>query len=188
MFGGPRYRQAVSLLVASLVLVQRLNAQAIDPNLIDFTTVPQWPDLPQCLVDIFYYTSNPIRQGCRNNICLCEPERLGKGIDLAEDQAISSCSYLNDREKAKTVFKQYCSSHGKTVIATPITLSSSGASTVTVTVTKAVSPGLANSRPTGPEASVLSSSSSSSSQSRHLTAVVTAILLSLLLRARVDWF
>ena len=184
--------RAIGLLIVYLIFMPIVDAQVVDPDNIDFTTASQWPDLPSCLRRVFDagFSGDPVLQGCGTNKCICSPSRLGSGIKIVQDESLRSCSNLDDQKTAREVFVGYCSSHGYTSIVTPVVLPpTSGACTVTATVTQTVASRAVNNRTptaTGLETSVPISFSPPSPQSDCLTAIVALSLLLLVLRALVD--
>jgi hypothetical protein len=110
-------------------------AQAIDPDIIDFTKISGWKDLRVCLQGCFLAFHPPVQEtaGCTTNACLCRPSTLGLAIQAASDCALKGCQNLDDQVTARKIVIDYCAAKGYTSIVSPTVLqSSTGAFTVTV--------------------------------------------------------
>lgn len=115
------------------VFVVSVQSQAIDPDTIDFSNIKIWKDLRSCLQSVFNYYPIQWEIGCGTNACLCRPDILGLAIVDAAALAMSRCSDIQDQSSATSIVIAYCSTRGYTSIVYPSVVSTTGASTVTVT-------------------------------------------------------
>lgn len=124
-----------------LLYIRAAQAQAIDPDNINFKSISGWKDLRGCLQYVFdaCYGSWGCHENvagsvqCLTNACLCRPSTLGAAIQAARAQALKECQNLDDQAQAETIVVDYCASRGYTSIVSPTVLPSTGASTATVT-------------------------------------------------------
>lgn len=130
----------VSFLFLWLLYFRAVQAQAIDPDNINFKTISGWKDLRSCLQHVFdgcygYVCAGNVAGSvqCVTNACFCRPSTLGAAIQAARDQALKECQNLDDQPQAETIVVDYCASKGYTSIVSPTVLPSTGASTATVT-------------------------------------------------------
>lgn len=116
-----------------------LDAQALDPDTIDFTTAAGYRDLKACAQNVLEINYNNIayQEGCVTNACLCQRSTLGDAVGKVSSGVLRSCSNLDDATIAVSVLTAYCAAKGSTEVVLPTVLQSTGASTVTVTRTVA---------------------------------------------------
>jgi hypothetical protein len=105
------------------------NAQAVDPDKVDFTTISIYKDLRQCLKDRLYY--NPGNVQCNTNTCMCRPSTQGQAVQIIAKDTLQNCQNLDDVSTATSIVTAYCSSKGYSLILSA-TILQTGASTVTV--------------------------------------------------------
>jgi len=119
----------LSLIITILTFaISPVNSQAINPDLIDFTTIKLWPDLKICLQNCFtgYYDIQH-NIGCTTNACLCRADTLGDAAQKVQTKALSSCSNIADQTSASSILTAYCSAKGYTNVIPP-TILATGAS------------------------------------------------------------
>ncbi|KAE9369171.1 hypothetical protein N431DRAFT_560073 [Stipitochalara longipes BDJ] len=110
------------------------NAQAVDPDIVNFKTIAIWDDLKACLTNnIFggYYSGIWVTMGCQTNACFCRADTLGAAVNSVSVAAFSDCSDFQDQSTAVSVLTAYCAAKGYTSIITPTILQSTGACTIT---------------------------------------------------------
>ena len=112
------------------------DAQAVNPDLVNFKTISIWNDLKDCLkYDIFGddggYAGIWVKMGCQTNACFCRADTLGAAINSVSIAAFSDCSDFQDQSTAISVLTAYCADKGYTSIITPTILQSTGACTIT---------------------------------------------------------
>lgn len=130
---------AVCSLLYGLVILHPVAGQAIDNDKIDFTKMSGWNDLRRCVKCIMWDCGNLLRGvGCETNACLCRPSTLGEAVKKASDEVLSYCSNFDDQSTATSILTSYCSAKGYTGIQSPVLVTSTGASTVTVTTAASV--------------------------------------------------
>jgi hypothetical protein len=114
-----------------------VNAQAINPDTVVFSTIAIWQDLRTCLQSCFdAYYGIQYNVGCKTNACLCRPDTLGQAVVSISERASSTCQALQDISSATSILTSYCSVKGYTSIIQPTILASgscTAASTQTVT-------------------------------------------------------
>jgi FtsH-binding integral membrane protein len=128
---------AVYILICASLSV---DAQQIESDTIDFTTIQIWDDLRSCLKDVFNTCgflggcrdNVALEVGCQTNACLCRASTLGEAVEDAMDLSMSYCSNYDDQSSATSILTSYCSVRGYTSIVAP-TIVTTGASTVTIT-------------------------------------------------------
>ena len=103
---------------------------------IDFTSEPGYVDLKSCIQNRLDSIGWDI--GCQTRTCLCHPSTLASAVNLIQKYTKDDCENADDVAMAKKYLLQYCAVRGSSTTAiTPSTLpSSTGESTVTVTVTQ----------------------------------------------------
>lgn len=131
-----------------LLSVHHVEAQAINPDLVVWTTISQWQDLRICVQGAlagagavgFFFGNPSIQQvvGCTTNACLCRPDTLESAEQTLSSEASSSCSDVQDISTATSILLAYCSAKGYTSIIQPTILASSGACTAVPTPTATV--------------------------------------------------
>jgi hypothetical protein len=111
------------------------NAQAIDPDLVVWTTVAGWKDLKYCLQECL--NQAPYDVGCKTNACLCRPDTQGLALQSLSSRALSTCSDYQDQSTAVSMLTAYCDAKGYTSsIIAPTVLQTTGACTFTSIPTK----------------------------------------------------
>jgi hypothetical protein len=124
-----------------LLSVHHVEAQAIDPDLVVWTTISQWQDLRACVQGALNGNWNPGIQhmvGCSTNACLCRPDTLGSAEQSLSSEVSTLCSDVQDISTATSILLSYCSAKGYTSIIQPTILASSGACTAVPTPTATV--------------------------------------------------
>jgi len=131
-------------LLANLVafLIHGINSQAIDPDLVVWTTVAGYSSWTTCLKQTlagagYNYKAIEYYVGCEVNSCLCRPNLLGKGIGILADRVLSRCSDFQEQSSATSILIAYCSAKGYTSILPP-TILQTGACTQTPSATATV--------------------------------------------------
>jgi hypothetical protein len=109
-------------------------AQAIDPDLVIWTTIAGYKDLKTCLQTCLYET--PFDVGCKTNACLCRPDTQGLALQSLSSRALSTCSAYQDQSTAVSILTAYCDAKGYTSIIAPTVLQTTGACTSTSVPTK----------------------------------------------------
>jgi hypothetical protein len=145
-----------SITIISLFL-HYISAQAINPDLVVWTTVGQWADLRSCVQFSLAgaYLTEPALQDrveCTTNACLCRADTLGSAEQLLSSVVLAACSDFEDQTTAVSILTSYCAAKGYTSILAPTILpattgacTSSPTATVTVHVTQYVTVSGANS-------------------------------------------
>lgn len=122
-----------------LLSVHPVDAQAINPDLVVWTTISQWPDLRSCVQVCFdgdvYDPSIESQVGCQTNACLCRPDTLGSAEQSLSSAVLNECSDIQDISTATSILISYCSAKGYTSIITPTILAATGTCTQVPTAT-----------------------------------------------------
>jgi hypothetical protein len=131
-----------SITIISLFL-HHVSAQAINPDLVVWTTIGLWADLRTCvqwsLAGSTPYDSVQDRVGCTTNACLCRPDILGSAEQTLSSVALAECSDFQDQSTAVSILTSYCSAKGYTSILPPTILpATTGACTASPTATVTV--------------------------------------------------
>lgn len=117
-----------SVLLLAILLLSPSNAQAVKPDIINFSTIGNWADLKTCLQKCFGSYGIQYTMECKTNACLCRPDTLGDAIEKVYLQAFSSCSAIQDQMLATSILINYCSVQGSTSIIKPTILAAPGSS------------------------------------------------------------
>jgi hypothetical protein len=128
--------------VLFLLSLNPVHAQAINPDLVVWTTINQWADLRGC-VRICLGGSGagigfPSIQGqvqCDTNACLCRPDILGSAEQSLSSVVSQQCSDIQDISTATSILTSYCSAKGYTSVIAPTILGTTGACTQAPTAT-----------------------------------------------------
>ncbi|CAG9988721.1 unnamed protein product [Clonostachys byssicola] len=140
-------RQHKFPLLALLLLSFLLNdcgAQALDKDEVVWTTQSGWKDMKTCAKCKFDYLfcnwpgSLQGDIGCSTNACMCRASTLGQTLKKVSESVLSACSNYDDQRDATSFLIAYCSDKGYTSIGSAVIASSTGAFTVTETVTVSV--------------------------------------------------
>ena len=133
-----------TILLLSIIRVQVL-AQSIDPNAIDFSTVPEWDNFADCVRVCLNcegwgcaHTSVKANSGCKTNECLCSPSHLFTALKFAYSCGVELCKDYSDAKIANDTVMAYCSDRGYSKVLAPVTAgepSASACAAFTVTVT-----------------------------------------------------
>ena len=115
--------------------------QGLTPDEIDFSTIDGWDDLRSCLKDRLNDIAEDV--GCTEdddfyytNGCLCRPSTLGSAVQIIQEKTMDDCQNTDDKNLAKTILLNWCSSKGYTSVATPASqASATGGSSYPVTTT-----------------------------------------------------
>jgi hypothetical protein len=121
-----------------LLYLRHVDAQAINPDLVVWTTIAPWPDLRSCLqysLNGYGFPSIQGQVGCSTNACLCRPDTLGLAEQSLSSIVQQECSDLQDISTATSILVSYCSAKGYTSIIEPTILATTGACTRTPTAT-----------------------------------------------------
>jgi len=120
--------------ILSLVLhVSRVSA-ALDPEVIDFPTIPGWNHLSKCVRDCFTGWGNrpAVAIGCETNTCLCRADHIFMALQWMDDCLTTGCvKNALDHKGGMEGLKQYCAARGMTEIKAPET-TEKGGSIVTI--------------------------------------------------------
>jgi hypothetical protein len=133
----------LALLLLSFLL-NDCEAQAVDKDEVVWTTQSGWNDMKTCAKCKFDYLfcnwpgnlQGDI--GCSTNACMCRASTLGQTLKKVSDSVLSACSNYDDQRDATSFLIAYCSDKGYTSIGSAVIASSTGAFTVTETVTVSV--------------------------------------------------
>lgn len=133
----------LALLLLSFLL-NGCEAQAVDKDEVVWTTQSGWNDLKTCAKCKFDYLfcnwpgnlQGDI--GCSTNACMCRASTLGQTLKKVSDSVLSACSNYDNQRDATSFLIAYCSDKGYTSIGSAVIASSTGAFTVTETVTVSV--------------------------------------------------
>lgn len=125
-------------------LLNGCGAQAVDKDQVVWTTQSGWKDMKTCAKCNFDYLfcnwpgnlQGDI--GCSTNACMCRASTLGQTLKKVSDSVLSACSNYDDQRDATSFLIAYCSDKGYTSIGSAVIASSTGAFTVTETVTVSV--------------------------------------------------
>ena len=146
------------LAILSLFL-HHVSAQAINPDLVVWTTIGHWADLRSCVQFSLagaYLTEPAIqdRVECTTNACLCRADTLGSAEQILSSVVLAGCSDFEDQTTAVSILTSYCAAKGYTSILPPTILpattgacTASPTATVTAYVTQYVTVSGANSMP-----------------------------------------
>ena len=127
-----------------IILLRQAVAQAVDPDVVDFSTIDGYDDLRECVQNRLYWIGGDVgcstnADGYYTNACLCRPSTLGSAVQIIQQKTMEDCENIDDKNIAKTILLNWCSSKGYTSVVTPIVLPSlTGGYTVTATVTAIV--------------------------------------------------
>ena len=100
--------------------------QAINPDLVEFSTIAIWQDLKSCLQSCFGGYGIHYQFGCKTNACLCRPDTLGAAVPKINSMAFQTCSAIQDQQSATSILTAYCSEKGYTSIIEPTILAPTG--------------------------------------------------------------
>jgi hypothetical protein len=119
------------VLAALFILgVRPVNSQAINPDLIVFSTMSQWPNLRSCVQYSFagdiYVGGLDAQIGCTTNACLCRADILALAEQTLSSDVRAACSDLQDISTATSILASYCSAKGYTSIIESTILPTSG--------------------------------------------------------------
>jgi hypothetical protein len=124
------------------LLLHHIDAQAINPDLVVWTTISQWPDLRFCVQVCLGgsgagmgFPSIQGQVGCNTNACLCRPDILGSAEQSLSSVVSGQCSDIQDISTATSILASYCSAKGYTSIIEPTILATTGACTYAPTAT-----------------------------------------------------
>ena len=111
----------ILILGASLLATEfsTVGAQIIDPDLIDFSQLPGFSDLRQCVRDCFGGCSgcslgNPQvakTVGCATNKCLCSTPSTFELSLISLIPCVKPCATVDDTEIAKKLLLDYCAKY-----------------------------------------------------------------------------
>jgi hypothetical protein len=143
-----------SIALISLFL-RHVYAQAINPDLVVWTTIGQWADLRSCVQGSLAGSWSPslqYRVGCTTNACFCRADTLGSAEQILSSVVLAACSDFEDQTTAVSILTSYCAAKGYTSVLAPTILpattgacTASPTATVTVYVTQYVTVSGANS-------------------------------------------
>ncbi|KAK5657418.1 hypothetical protein OQA88_2990 [Cercophora sp. LCS_1] len=131
---------AATVLMILLVCVVPVASQAVDPDLINFSTMAEWKDLRFCVQCILQECSLEhilYVIGCETNACICRGSTLGDAAPKLSKMALSRCNNLNDATIATSILIAYCLAKGYTELVHPTVLQTTTTGVYTITVTKA---------------------------------------------------
>jgi hypothetical protein len=121
-----------------LLSVHHVEAQAINPDLVVWTTISQWQDLRTCVQGALVgeglgdnFRSIQELVGCTTNACLCRADTLGSAEQIISSEASTLCSDVQDISTATSILSSYCSAKGYTSIIQPTILASTTAGAYT---------------------------------------------------------
>lgn len=110
----------LTMIVVFLCLLQPAIAQAIDPDSIDYTIIPGWTDLGECLrIDCFNNGGGRCTAGscngpnnavgCTTNQCMCRPSLLYQSLQYIVKCGHDNCQNLDDVQLGNDSVRAYCS-------------------------------------------------------------------------------
>src|SRR5437016_2515115 len=101
----------LSALPVFWLAISYAQAQAINPDLVVWSTISQWGDLRACLQFCFtggvFDSSIHGAVGCTTNACLCRADTLGNAEVILASEALSRCSDFQDQCTATSILLSY---------------------------------------------------------------------------------